>query len=136
MGRPDMATPIAYALCYPDRPLRATPPLDLAEIGTLTFRRPQGRFARAVNLGYEAIRRGPAGGAVLNGANEAAVRAFLAGEITFGKIVPLVEDILNGAPAALRRGSGQAAGKEVDLDTLVEADAWARREVARAVSGP
>lgn len=136
MGRPDMATPIAYALCYPDRPLRATPPLDLAEIGTLTFRRPQGRFARAVNLGYEAIRRGPAGGAVLNGANEAAVRAFLAGEITFGKIVPLVEDILNGAGAALRRGSGQAAGKEADLDALVEADAWARREVARAVSTP
>jgi len=123
MGRPDMATPIAYALCYPDRPLRATPPLDLAEIGTLTFRRLEGRFARAVNLGYEAIRRGPAGGAVLNGANEAAVRAFLAGEITFGKIVPLVEDILNGAPAALRsrthpealarsglRDSGQVAG--------------------------
>ena len=128
MGLPDMAMPIAYALCYPDRPLRATEPLDLPEIGTLTFRRPQGRFARAVNLGYEAIRRGPGGGAVLNGANEAAVRAFLAGEITFGKIVPLVEDILNRAPAE--------GGEKADLSALVEADSWARREVARAVSGP
>ncbi len=128
MARPDMAAPIAYALCYPDRPLRATEPLDLAEIGALTFRRPQGRFARAVNLGYEAIRRGPPGGAVLNAANEAAVGAFLAGEITFGKIVPLVEDILGRAPAE--------GGKKADLRALVEADAWARREVARAVSGP
>ncbi|MBL7132620.1 MAG: 1-deoxy-D-xylulose-5-phosphate reductoisomerase [Phycisphaerae bacterium] len=128
MGLPDMATPIAYALCYPDRPLRATEPLDLAEIGTLTFRRLEGRFARAVNLGYEAIRRGPGGGAALNGANEAAVRAFLAGEITFGKIVPLVEDILNRAPAE--------GGEQADLSALVAADSWARREVARAVSEP
>ena len=128
MGRPDMTTPIAYALCYPDRPVRSTPPLDLAEIGTLTFRKPEGRFARAVKLGYEAIGRGPAGGAVLNGANEAAVQAFLAGEITFGKIVPLVEDILNRTPAE--------GGEQADLSALVEADSWARREVARAVSGP
>jgi len=128
LGRPDMATPIAYALCYPDRPLRATPALELPEISRLTFRRAEGRFERAVNLGYEAIRRGPAAGAVLNGANEAAVAAFLAGEITFGRIIPLVEDILNRAPAE--------AGGKADLSALVEADSWARREVARAVGGP
>ena len=126
MGRPDMTGPIAYALCHPDRPSRDVEPLDLAAAAALTFRKVEGRFARAVELGYEAIRRGGAAGAVLNGANEAAVAAFLAGEIHFGRIVPLVEETLNEAPAK--------AGA-VTLDALMEADAWARRRVAAAVAG-
>ncbi len=127
MGRPDMTTPIAYAICYPDRPHRQVPPLELPDLGSLTFRRPEGRFARAVNLGYEAIRKGPKAAAALNSADEAAVRAFLDGKIGFGRIVPLVEDTLDRAPSE--------ADKKVELDELLEADAWARREVARAISG-
>jgi 1-deoxy-D-xylulose-5-phosphate reductoisomerase len=125
MGNPDMMLPIAYALSHPQRPPRQAPPLDLAKIGKLTFHRPEGRFARAVALGFEVIRKGGAAGAVLNGANEAAVEAFLAGTIKFGRIVPMVEDILREAPTA------QAAS----LQDLLSADAWARAQVNERICG-
>jgi len=120
LAQPDMTTPIAYALSHPARLPRAGAGLDLAERGRLTFRPLQGRFARAVALGYEAIRRGGAAGAVLNSANEAAVEAFLAGGIAFGDIVPVVEQVLNLAEPI----------SEVTLDALLSADAWARARVA------
>ena len=125
MGRPDMTLPIAYALSYPnrqDRPEAA--PLDLPALGKLTFGPLPERFERAVNLGYEAIRRGGPAGAILNSANEAAVEAFLAGKISFGRITPLVEEILNRSRPT----------DEVTLEVLLAADAWARRQVAEAVA--
>ncbi len=120
MGRPDMTTPIAYALNWPDRRERNAATLDLPSLGSLSFARPDGRFARAIELGFEVIRRGGASGAVLNAANEAAVAAFCGGAIRFGDIVPLVEQTLRAAEPIER----------VTLDALLEADAWARREVA------
>jgi 1-deoxy-D-xylulose-5-phosphate reductoisomerase len=123
LGQPDMATPIAYALCWPQRAVRDVPALDLAGLGTLTFRPLADRFERAVNLGYQAIRRGGAAGAVLNAANEAAVEAFLAGQIPFGRIVPLVESVMNLAPQRT----------EVTLEALLAADRWARQQVAGQV---
>ena len=119
MGQPDMTLPIAYALSFPERMRRDLPPLDLPAITELTFRACEGRFARAVNLGYEAIRRGGLAGAVLNSANEAAVGAFLAGSISFAKIVPVVEQALSKTPTV----------PEVTLDALLEADTWARDQV-------
>jgi 1-deoxy-D-xylulose-5-phosphate reductoisomerase len=119
MGLPDMTTPIAYALSYPDRPCRSAPPLDLSALGQLTLAPLRGRFLRAVNLGFEVIRRGGVSGAVLNGANEASVEQFLAGRIAFGRIVELVEDILNHSPQASR----------ITLSDLQQADAWAREQV-------
>ena len=119
LARPDMTMPIAYALCYPDRPPRAVEALDLPSLGTLTFQPLEGRFARAIGLAYAVIRRGGLTGAVLNGANEAAVEAFLDGRIPFGRIVSLVEKILN-------RGTDT---DEVTLEALLAADAWARRQV-------
>lgn len=121
MGLPDMATPIAYALNYPRRPRRKVAPLDLAKLGKLTFLPVEGRFKRAVNLGFEAIRRGGTAGAVLNAANEAAVEAFLERKIPFGKIVPMVEDIL----------SKTEPKTEITLQALLTADKWARNEVKR-----
>lgn len=126
MGRPDMTTPIAYALGYPRRLAMRPDPLDLAAIGKLTFSTPCGRFARAIELGFEAIRRGGLAGCVLNSANEAAVDAFLDGRISFGRIVPVVEEILNRTPASV----------EVTLESLRSADSWARRQVAEALSAP
>ena len=123
MGPPDMKTPIAYALAYPHRAARSAAPLDLAALGKLTFAPLDERFSRAVKLGYEAIRRGGTAGAVLNGANEAAVEAFLARRIRFGQIVPLVEDALNQA----------APCDDVTLDGLLAADAWARTHVAERI---
>jgi 1-deoxy-D-xylulose-5-phosphate reductoisomerase len=125
MGHPDMSLPIAYALSHPRRFPRESRGLDLADVGRLTFHRLEGRFARAVELGFEAIRRGGSAGAVLNGANEAAVEAFLAGRIKFGRIVPMVEDILRESPV------GRAAG----LQDLLAADEWARRRVSRKIQG-
>ena len=124
MGRPEMTTPIAYALSYPRRAPRDVPPLDLPALGRLTFWELTDRFARAVELGYEAVRRGGTAGAVLNAANEAAVEAFLEGRIGFGEIVPLVEMVLNiSEPAA-----------EVTLEDLLAADEWARRQVDETIS--
>jgi len=124
LSRPDMTTPIAYALNYPNRPDRAGAPLDLAAVGRLTFRRLAGRFARAVELGFEAVRRGGPAGAALNGANEAAVEAFLGGKIRFGQIVPLVEEVLHEAETA----------DAVSLESLSAAGAQARRRVAEAAA--
>jgi len=124
LARPDMTTPIAYALCWPDRPQRDAPLLDLPAVGKLTFSPLQGRFARAVNLGYEAIRRGGRAGAVLNGANEAAVEAFLEGNIAFGQIVPLVEDIMN---------CHETIQEDITLESLISAGAWARQQLARRI---
>ena len=123
MGRPDMTTPIAYALNYPRRAPRDVLPLDLPALGPLTFWELTDRFARAVNLGFEAIRRGYLAGAALNAANEGAVRAFLDGRIPFGEIIPLVETVVNlaGSPA------------EVTLEALLAADALARRQVEELI---
>jgi 1-deoxy-D-xylulose-5-phosphate reductoisomerase len=123
LARPDMGLPIAYALRYPQRADRPVAPLDLPAVGKLTFKALPPRFGRAVNLGYEVIRRGGTAGAVLNAANEAAVEAFLAGRISFGQVVGMVEDILNRTPAA----------EEVTLESLLAADAWARIQVRQAV---
>lgn len=123
LGEPDMMLPIAYALNYPDRVQRDVPPLDLAARGKLSFRPLSARFARAVELGYQVIRRGGTSGAVMNAANEAAVAAFLDGRILFGQIVPLVEEIMNQAPPS----------PTITLQTLLHADAWARQQVARRV---
>lgn len=123
LARPDMTMPIAYALNYPDRPVRDVPPLDLAALGMLTFKPLTPRFGRAVNLAYAVIRRGGLSGAVLNAANEAAVQAFLEERISLGHLVPIVEDILNRAPAA----------GELSLAGLMQADSWARQQVAEAV---
>jgi 1-deoxy-D-xylulose-5-phosphate reductoisomerase len=125
LAKPDMTMPIAHALCHPDRPARAVAPLDLAALGKLTFRPLTQRFKRAVDLGYKAIRVGGLAGAVLNGANEAAVAAFLDERISLGRIVPMVEDILDRTPAA----------SVVTLEALLEADQWARRQVEQAIAG-
>ncbi len=72
------------------------------------------------------IQKGGVAGAVLNGANESAVEAFLDGQIPFGQIVPLVEEIVNRT----------AAGGEVTMTSLRAADAWARRQVAERIAPP
>jgi len=126
LGWPDMTTPIAYALNYPRRLDRDTRRLDLAEAGSLTFESvDRGRFA-AVDLAFRVLDVGRGAGAVLNGANEAAVEAFLQQEIRFGDIVPLVQETLNK----------HTGTDETDLEAVLAADQWARRHVAKAVGSP
>ncbi len=125
LARPDMKLPIAYALCYPDRPERDTQPLDLPSLGSLTFSHPAGRFERGVNIGFEVIRRGGLSGAVVSAANEEAVAAFLDHKISFGRIVPIVEEIMNRCPQT----------GELSVSSLRSADTWARQEVRRVLEG-
>ena len=122
MGPPSMATPIAFALYYPQRPPQAGAPLDLAGLGSLHFAPADPQRFPAIRLGYEVLRRGGTAGAILNAANETAVAAFLEGTIEFGQILRIVEEVLNRAPVKA----------ESDVETILAADADAR-ERAEAV---
>jgi len=123
LGWPDMTTPIAYAFNYPRRCERLARRLDLAEDGSLSFSRVEPDRFPAVRLAYRALEMGKGAGAALNGANEAAVEAFLAGRIPFGDIVRLVEETLNMHPGT----------DETDLESVLAADAWARQRVQQAI---
>jgi len=101
MGTPDMRTPIAYALAWPDRQASPAARLDLAAISQLTFRAPDsGRFP-ALDLAREALKTGGVAPTVLNAANEVAVAGFLSGEIGFLDIVAVVAAGLEAAPAGV-----------------------------------
>jgi 1-deoxy-D-xylulose-5-phosphate reductoisomerase len=94
MGTPDMRTPIAYALAWPDRIETPCSRLDLAEIGALTFEKPDMARFPALNLAWSALRAGGSAPTVLNAANEVAVGAFLAGQVRFPDIAAIVGDVL------------------------------------------
>ena len=124
LGIPDMSLPIQYALTYPNRTAGLAKHLKLDEIGRLTFAKPNMETFRALPLGFEAARTGGTAPAVFNAANEAAVEKFLAGKINFVNIVELTEDCL----------SKHNVKKNVSLEELLEADAWARQEVHKSIS--
>ena len=94
MGVPDMRLPIQYALSYPYRIDLNCDRLDLAKLGSLTFEKPdQGRFP-CLRLAYESLEAGGNATCIMNGANEVAVAAFLAGEIRFTDIPTIIEKTL------------------------------------------
>jgi 1-deoxy-D-xylulose-5-phosphate reductoisomerase len=123
MGYPDMRVPISYALHHPDRADVPVAPLDLAELGELTFERPDvGTFA-CLRLAREAALAGGTAPCVLNAANEVAVHAFLRGELSFTGIARVIESTLAELPARPVR----------HFSDLYEADTQAR-EIARGVA--
>ena len=97
MSCPDMRTPIAYSLAWPERMHAPTKRLDLAELGTLTFAAPDEERFPALRLAREVLAAGGSAGTVLNAANEIAVEAFLAGRIGFLAIARLVETTLEAS---------------------------------------
>ena len=99
LGSPDMRTPIAYALAWPDRIATPTKRLDLAAVGKLTFELPDERRFPALRVARQALMRGGGAPTVLNAANETAVHAFLEGRIGFLDIVETVEGTLAAIPA-------------------------------------
>jgi 1-deoxy-D-xylulose-5-phosphate reductoisomerase len=119
LGEPDMCLPIQYALTYPARVSGITKELRLEDIGTLTFAKPDFGTFRALSLAYQVARAGGTAPVVFNAANEAAVEEFLAGRIKFVSIVEFIEHCLNK----------HSIKTKVPLEELLEADAWARREV-------
>jgi len=124
LGSPDMRTPIAYTLAWPDRIETPTKRLDLAAVGRLTFELPDERRFPALRVAREALIRGGGCPTVLNAANETAVHAFLGGRIGFLEIVETVERTLDQVPG----------GKLESLDDVYNFDTTAR-EVAAGLSG-
>lgn len=120
LGVPDMRVPIQYAMAYPRRLPTGSRPLDLFALGQLTFERGDAERFPALRLAGECLRAGGAACTVLNGANEAAVAAFLREEIPFGAITRVVE-------AAVERLHGLRAESLADI---FEADRQARRIAA------
>jgi 1-deoxy-D-xylulose-5-phosphate reductoisomerase len=98
LGMPDMRTPIAYALAWPDRIETPTKRLDLAQVGRLTFEPPDEHRFPALRVAREALIRGGGYPTVLNAANEMAVYAFLEGRIGFLDIVSTVERTIETMP--------------------------------------
>ncbi len=97
LGQPDMRTPIAHALAWPTRLDAGVAPLDLAGL-TLTFEAPDGARFPALALAYAALQAGGTAPAILNAANEIAVAAFLAQQLSFDRITAVVEHTLASLP--------------------------------------
>jgi 1-deoxy-D-xylulose-5-phosphate reductoisomerase len=116
LGNPDMRTPIANALAYPERIDSGVAQLDLAQIGQLFFERPD--FARfpCLKLAYDALHAGGSSAAILNAANEVAVQAFLNQEIGFRMIDQVIARVMDKLPH----------GPLADIDALIEQDQLAR----------
>jgi 1-deoxy-D-xylulose-5-phosphate reductoisomerase len=94
LGAPDMRTPIAHCLGWPERIVGPAVPLDLAKIGQLTFEAPDFDRFPGLRLAYDALRTGNGATTVYNAANEVAVAAFISDKIRFGAIARLVEATL------------------------------------------
>jgi len=123
LGPPDMKLPIQYALEYPFRQAGIAERLDWRKRWRLDFEPADVERYPALALGYECARAGGTTGAVLNAANEAAVAAFLAGELHFTEIVPACRSVLEG----------HHFESDPTLQRLEELDRWARQEVIRWV---
>jgi 1-deoxy-D-xylulose-5-phosphate reductoisomerase len=122
LSPPDMRLPIQYALTWPDRlPGGPARRLNWQELTAWQFEQPDHETFPALQLGYEAVRRGGTCGAVLNAANEAAVERFLLGKLKFLDIPRACREVMDR-----HHFSAQPS-----LEELLAADRWARLEVAR-----
>lgn len=124
MSRPDMRLPILFALAYPDRPHYDAVRFSLDDFARLTFREPEPERYPLLEFGYRAARDGGIAGAVLNAADEEAVRLFLDGKIRFTEIATRVR-------SAYEECAGNAAESATSptLDEILDADRRAREEV-------
>ena len=123
MSPPDMKLPIQYALEYPQRQPGAAARFDWSRPWQLNFEPADIGRIPALALGYECARAGGSAGAVLNAANEAAVAAFLGGDLHFTEIVPACKSVLKE----------HAFEADPTLEQLEKLDKWAREEVTRWV---
>lgn len=125
LGSPDMRTPIAYALAWPERISSGVAPLSLFDVARLDFERPDMKRFPCLRLAYEAMEAGGTATAILNAANEVAVASFLAGRIPFTSIPEVIEAVL----------SDVTAQDAVTLEIILADDARAREAAARRIQG-
>jgi 1-deoxy-D-xylulose-5-phosphate reductoisomerase len=124
LGIPDMRVPISYALSYPKRLQTGLSRLNLTECRDLSFSEPDLARFPALRTAYEACRLGGCKPAVLNGANEVAVAAFLEGKIKFPQIASVVAETVENTEFF----------DDADIETVLEADRLARIESAKIVN--
>ncbi len=124
MGNPDMRTPIAHAMQWPERMLSGVEPLDIFEVAKLEFEKPD--FARfpCLKMAYDSLSMGGAATAILNAANEVAVESFLNKQLKFTDIANVIEKTLHDCP-----DPGASS-----LDNILEADTVARQHASEWVS--
>jgi 1-deoxy-D-xylulose-5-phosphate reductoisomerase len=116
LGEPDMRVPIQYAFTFPKRVKNDFPKIDFFKYGELTFKKPNIKLFKCLSLAFDAIRTGGTLPAVLNGANEIAVDAFLNKKIEFSNIHKLIEKAMNAYNIKYN----------YDFDDVFDADLWAR----------
>jgi len=126
LGRPDMRTPIAHALAWPERIDSGVAPLDLCAVSGLQFEAPDLQRFPCLGLAFQAIAQGGAAPLVLNAANEIAVAAFLDHRLSFSQIPQVIEATLDAA------FTGTATAAPQSMDEVLFQDAMART-LARSV---
>jgi 1-deoxy-D-xylulose-5-phosphate reductoisomerase len=125
LGVSDMRGPISYAMAWPGRLRLDLPPLDLSRLGRLTFEAPDPARFPAFTLAYRALEMGGTAPAVLSGADEAAVAAFLGGHCPFPRIASVCEEVLDAhVPEPL-----------TSVDQAIQASDWGKRQAERRVKG-
>lgn len=123
LGIPDMRIPIAYALTFPQRLKGNWPPLDLTQHGELNFLQVEKQRFPALSLAYAALKEGGTMPAVLNGANEVAVEAFLGRRIGFREIHRIIHKTMDAHTAKRAKEVGQ----------ILDVDRWARQKAGSLI---
>jgi 1-deoxy-D-xylulose-5-phosphate reductoisomerase len=124
LGNPDMRTPIAQALAYPERIDSGVDSLDLFRTGTLTFEEPNFERFPSLRLAYEVLNAGGSKSAVFNAANEIAVAAFLDHRLAFNRITNIISETLARVPF----------GPVQTIDEIIETDRHSRVVAAQLIT--
>jgi 1-deoxy-D-xylulose-5-phosphate reductoisomerase len=122
MSTPDMKLPIQYALTAPQRLPSSTPYLDISKVGTMSFLAPDTKKFRCLPLAYEALKKGKTMPAVINTANEEAVKLFLDDKVKFHEIPRIIENVMV-----------KHQPLDGDLNQYLQAIDWAKEQVRSAV---
>jgi len=124
LGNPDMRTPIAYSLAWPERITSGVEPLDLFDIARLDFQQADFKRFPCLRLAYEAMAQGGTAPAILNAANEVAVESFLNNELLFNRIAEVIETTLNTCNIT----------SAASLDDILAADTMARQKASELIA--
>ena len=125
LGLPDMKIPISLALNYPKRLPNSMPSLDLADMGRLTFEKPDMETFPCLKLAYDALEAGDTYCTALNAANEVCVAAFLSGKIRYRDISDTLARIMD-----MHRPSAEA-----DLEEILRIDGYVRKQTSDLLAG-
>jgi 1-deoxy-D-xylulose-5-phosphate reductoisomerase len=125
LSMPDMRFPLLYALSHPERWTSDLPRLDLPDLAALSFERPDPSRCPGLLLARRALAAGGVAPAVLNAADEEAVRLFLGRRIRFGDLMPLVDEVLS---------AHRPSADPLTLESIQRADAWARARLHEAAA--